>query len=86
VPGAKDIVAITRATQLHAEGVEQCNCAGFYVWRVLPGGAYICRSMAPVRATLAIVRGPTAVGTGMNSRPIESMGKHSCLHLSVSEE
>jgi hypothetical protein len=57
VPGTKDIVPLTSAAQLQAEGVEQCNCVGSYVWRVLQGGTYIYRVMAPERATLAVVRG-----------------------------
>lgn len=57
VPGTRDIIPLTSAEQLHIEGAEQCNCVAFYEWRVLQGGTYIYRVMAPERATLAIVRG-----------------------------
>jgi hypothetical protein len=57
VPGTRDIVPLTSAEQLQIEGAEQCNCVASYAWRVLQGGTYIYRVMAPERATLAIVRG-----------------------------
>jgi hypothetical protein len=57
VPGTRDIIPLTSAEQLQIEGAEQCNCVASYAWRVLQGGTYIYRVMAPERATLAIVRG-----------------------------
>ncbi len=56
VPGTPDIIPLTTAEQLRAEGREQCNCVGGYVARVMKGATYIYRITAPERATLAIIR------------------------------
>ena len=56
-PGTKDIVPLTSAAELRAEGKEQENCVATYEWQVRLGSTYIYRVMGPERATLSIVRG-----------------------------
>jgi hypothetical protein len=56
VPGTTDIIPLTSAEQLQAEGQEQSNCVACYAPRILKGTTYIYRIMAPERATLAIAR------------------------------
>ena len=57
VPGTKDIIPLTSAGELHAEGKDLGHCVATYEWQVRLGSTYIYRIMAPERATLSIVRG-----------------------------
>ena len=57
LPGTQDIIPLTSAEQLRAEGVEQRHCVGAYDWRAKYGNIYFYRVMAPERATLAIILG-----------------------------
>lgn len=57
VPGTKDIIPLTSAGELHAEGKDLGHCVATYEWQVRLGSTYIYRILAPERATLSIIRG-----------------------------
>jgi len=77
VPGTPDIVPLTSAAQLRAEGETQRNCVGSYTEQVMSRRCYIYRVLAPERATLEIVW-----GTDGCWRRRQLKGKRNC-HVSV---
>lgn len=56
VPGSETIVPLLRAVDLVEEGRRQHNCIATYARRVLAGNLYVYRVLAPMRATLTLVR------------------------------
>lgn len=65
LPGRADIVPVTTAEELLAEGREMSHCVGSYADDIMAGRCYIYRVLRPQRATLQLVLGEGGPRMGM---------------------